>query len=96
MNNPPEKLDDAQILFWTILDNRYKSTGETKHFINGNYKTDFYGLVIAKYEDEEGTYLFYCDSDWNVLTDTYHESIEAAKEQAEFEFEGTKNTWIIK
>ncbi len=96
MNNPPGKLDDAEILFWTILDHRHKSTGETKHFINGSYQTDFHGLVIAKYEEEEGTYLFYCDSDWNVLTDTYHESIEAAKEQAEFEFQGAKGTWKIK
>jgi hypothetical protein len=53
MNNPPEKLYDAKILFWTILDGRHKSTGNTKHFVNGNYQTDFSGLVIAKYEEHQ-------------------------------------------
>lgn len=96
MKNPPVKLDGAKILFWTVLDHRHKSTDKTKHFINGKYQTNFHGLVIAIYEEAEGTYLFYCDSEWVVLTDTYHESVEEAKEQAEFEFEGTKSTWEIR
>ena len=56
MNDPPGKLNDTKILCWTILDDRHKSTGETKHFIDGNYQTDFFGWVIAKYEEEEGIY----------------------------------------
>ena len=31
-------------------------------------------------------YLFYCDVAWNSVTDTYHDSMESAVEQAEFEF----------
>jgi hypothetical protein len=31
-------------------------------------------------------YLFYCDDDWRCLTDTYHEGMEHAVAQAEFEF----------
>ena len=92
MNNPPEELDGARTLFWTILEHQHKSTSKTKHFVNGKYQTDFYGLVVAKYEGEEGIYLFYCDSEWKVLTDTYHESIEEAKEQVEFEYKGTRST----
>lgn len=56
MNNPPEKFGDAKILFWTILDQRHKSTGKTKQFINGNYQTDFCGLVIAHTKKKEHIY----------------------------------------
>jgi hypothetical protein len=53
MNMPPEKLDEAKTLFWTILEDKHLSTGKTKHFINGNNQADFCGLVIAKYKEEE-------------------------------------------
>jgi len=39
--------------------------------------------------------LFGCDAEWNSLCDTWHETLEDAKEQAEFEYEGTSNTWSI-
>jgi hypothetical protein len=31
-------------------------------------------------------YLFHCDADWNTVTDTYHDTLEQALSQAEFEF----------
>ena len=51
------------------------------------------GLAICKYDDAEGFYLFSCDQNWNTLTDTFHESVEKAKAQAEFEYEGVGTTW---
>lgn len=51
------------------------------------------GLAVCRYEDGGGFYLFYCDGEWNVVTDTYHESVEGAKNQAEFEYEGVGNAW---
>ena len=41
---------------------------------------------MAKYDDDLGTYLFYCDREWNRLNDTYHEDLAAAEAQALFEF----------
>jgi hypothetical protein len=46
MNKPPEKLDDAMTLFWTILENRHLPTGNTKHFINGNNQRVFWGRAM--------------------------------------------------
>jgi hypothetical protein len=43
---------------------------------------------LAKYDDDLGTYLFYCDREWNCLNDTYHENLAAAEAQALFEFPG--------
>jgi hypothetical protein len=42
---------------------------------------------------EAGIYLFCCDSEWEVLTDTWHSSVDNAKAQAEFEYEGISKLW---
>jgi hypothetical protein len=46
-----------------------------------------------KGESDTGFYLFYCDTDWNIVTDTWHESLDAAKRQARFEYDGIDNHW---
>lgn len=43
-------------------------------------------MAIAQYEPGAGAYLLYCDAAWNSVTDTYHDTIEGAIAQAEFEF----------
>jgi hypothetical protein len=43
-------------------------------------------LAIAEYEGESGVYLFYCDPEWRVVTDTFHESVDLAIEQARWEY----------
>jgi len=101
INEPPEYLDGARVLYWTPIDARHNRTGQTRHYADGELQTDFKGLAIAAYEASTGipkqeVYLFYCDETWEVQNDTYHNSIEAAKEQAEFEYTGTKSTWIEK
>jgi hypothetical protein len=45
-------------------------------------------LAICQYDERQGYYLFYCDADWKVVTDGWHESIETAIRQAEFEYTG--------
>jgi hypothetical protein len=41
---------------------------------------------VAKYDNDPGKYLFYCDREWNCLNDTCLEDREAAEAQALFEF----------
>ena len=36
-----------------------------------------------------------CDPAWNTVTDTWHETLEDALEQAEFEYEGVAETWNV-
>jgi hypothetical protein len=38
-------------------------------------------------------YLYSCDENWVPFTDTWHESVEEAKRQAEFEYVGSSVTW---
>jgi hypothetical protein len=61
-------------------------THATRHVVAGREVTDFAHLAIARYGDDSGVYLFYCDESWNTVTDTYHGTLEQALSQAEFEF----------
>jgi hypothetical protein len=91
----PPRISDAKVLWFTPIDHRHEHTGSTVHSINGARIGLPAGLAICQYEHHEGGfYLFNCDENWETETDTWHESIEHAKEQAEFEFKGAKETWI--
>jgi hypothetical protein len=48
---------------------------------------------LAIVAGEAGIYLFYCDDQWQVLADTWHPSVNNAKAQAEFEYEGISELW---
>jgi hypothetical protein len=49
-------------------------------------------LAIARYANDNRFYLFYLDHAGNVVTDTFHESLEPALDQAGFEYRGL--SWI--
>jgi hypothetical protein len=53
-------------------------------------------LRIVHYDDAEGFYLFYCDAEGIELTDTFHDSVEAAKVQAQFEFNVRPDEWTAR
>ena len=46
----------------------------------------FVALAIVKYGSDSEVYLFYCNEDWEAVTDTCHASVGHAIEQAQFEF----------
>jgi hypothetical protein len=50
-------------------------------------------LRIVQYDDDGGFYLLYLDSDCVELTDTWHETLDDAKRQAEFEFGVQLDEW---
>ena len=93
MDHLPERIGGAEVLLCTKLDDRHERTGATKHFGDVTEMPPASGLAICRYEDEDGYYLFGCDEDWNSVSDTWHESLEEAKGQAEFEYKGVSKTW---
>ena len=54
-----------------------------------------YGLIIIRDDPHNYYYLFRCDNKWNDITDTWHESLEEAKDQAEFEYTGISKKWQL-
>lgn len=85
MNAPPAVIDGATVLRVADLSSAVP-TGRTRHNVKGEEARGFAGLAIAIYDDDPGVYLFYCDEQWRAVTDTYHDTLDAAAAQAEFEF----------
>jgi hypothetical protein len=95
LKKTPPKIGDFVVICYSGIDDRHLRTGKTRHYIGGNLETAMDGVAICRYPNDADFYLLYCDSNWNVMTDTCHSTLEKAKHQAEFEFEGISNTWIV-
>ena len=68
--------------------------GQWRNFLPPKILGPFAALAICKHIDDSGYCLFYCDENWNVQSDGWYESIEEAKDQAEFEYEGVSACWV--
>ena len=71
----------------------FVATGNTTHYDGNKILPQPFALNIVKYDGDSGFYLFYLDESGKEQTDTYHESIEDAFKQAEFEFGVKKEDW---
>jgi len=80
-------------VLYSPIDSRHRATGACKHTVGGIVQGSFDGLAICQYRGDSAFYLFYCDADWNNVTDTFHLTLDDAKGQAEFEYEGVSATW---
>jgi hypothetical protein len=84
----PEELDGAKVVKYAVVSSKVKPTGATRHLVAGAQPGPTAALAIARYREEDGFYLFYLDDEGRVVTDTLHESLEAAFDQASFEYYG--------
>jgi len=94
MRPAPSTVGGARVICYTPIDSRHRHTGNTKQVVGGVLLGPASGLAICQYDGEGACYLFGCDENWNCLSDTLHDTLEDAKDQAEFEYEGTTATWI--
>jgi hypothetical protein len=84
--------DEVRLLFQVTLDPvRHHDTGRTKHFLGSHHMPRPFSLRIAALGS--GFYLLYLDEHGKELTDTHHETVDDAFEQAEFEFGVTAEEW---
>jgi hypothetical protein len=90
----PATVGGARVVCYTPIDSRHVKTGNTTHIVASEEAESPKGLAICQYEGDNAYYLFGCNEAWQSYTDTWHESLEDAKEQAEFEYTGTSTTWI--
>jgi hypothetical protein len=78
------------------LNERHLSPGRTKHVLcDGNGKREFppfKSLVIAHYPGDTGYYLMHV-CEYELGTDTWHETLDDALHQAEWEFEVRPKEW---
>lgn len=91
----PDFIGNARVVCYAVI-NLALPTGNTQHFVNGKLFNAAYGLAICENKPGDGYYLFSCTDNWAEVTDTWHETIEDAKDQAEFEYAGISNNWVNK
>lgn len=90
---PPEQLGGCKVLHYALIDERCRPTGNCKQRVGGVLLGPAAALAICQCDDGTGYYLFGCKPDWTTVTDTWHETVEKAMEQAEFEYEGVSGCW---
>lgn len=81
------------VLRQATLTARHKPTGNTRHYDVSGPLPAPRALRIASYPGDAGYYLLYLDEAGRELTDTYHESMEDALAQAEWEFGIKPEEW---
>lgn len=79
-------MSNQRKIWQIVLADRHKPTGRTTHLREGEKLAAPNQLLIAQLSDDPGYYLLYLDAAGNELTDTYHDTVENAMRQAEFEF----------
>jgi hypothetical protein len=79
MNNVPAIIGNAKVICYAVvnlLDNEEKNRSREN------------GFAVCQCDGEQGYYLFSCDANWKEFADTWHENIDDAIDQAEYECSG--------
>jgi hypothetical protein len=94
MQARPKVCGDEQLVCCSPIDERHRFTGACKQIVAGQAMGAMAGSMICFIEQEQAYYLYGCDRYWKTITDTWHSSVDDAKHQAEFEYDGISRTWI--
>ncbi len=88
---PPPIVGSLPVVCYTRIDWRHEHTGACSHWVGGELLGPLAGLVVCR--DAAGYYLFGCDVGWEAITDTWHDTLADALDQAESEYKGSAATW---
>lgn len=89
----PPPLDGNGLIQFAPVSPATPSSGMTVHRVNGEIVGSASVLAIYQCDDGNGYYLFGCDSGWEIVTDTWHSTLQEAEAQAEFEYPGIDGHW---
>ena len=73
----------------------HQTTGKTRHFHGEKLLPVPAFLQVVQYAEDPGFYLLYLDQNGQELTDTYHETLAGAFEQARWEFSVESTEWEV-
>jgi len=88
-------MNDPKLLRRIVLGPQHRPTGRTRHFYGRVELPLPSELRIVQYSGDPGFYLLYCDELGNELTDTYHDTLEEAMAQADWEFGVKPDEWQV-
>lgn len=84
-------MDKATIVKEIVLAPHHTATSKTRHYRDGVRIGSPVGLIIVRFSD--GYNLIHLDGQGGEMTDTFHESIADAIDQAAFEFSIEPKEW---
>jgi hypothetical protein len=82
-----------EVLLEVRLADRHRPTGHTRHLKDGQPVAPPVSLRIARDSNSDGVFLLYLDADDEEQTDTWHQSIGDAQDQASLEFGVQQSDW---
>ena len=95
----PGKLGGATVIAYAIIQPGNRHTGNTRQIVDGKETGPAKAMIIAQYEGEDAYYVLGCYSEeWEPGTDTWHQNLEDAIQQLDWEYEDLSKslTWYIK
>lgn len=91
----PKEIGGAKVIGFAVVEPEYKHTGNTKQIVAGETKGVATAMIIAQYENDSAYYVFGCYSqEWTTETDTWHEDLDDAVEQLDWEYEDLSKSII--
>lgn len=94
--NIPTIIGASRVVLYSQIDDRHRPTGACRHILHGERELGpAWGVAICESTDPDGYCLFSCEDDWIPVADTWHPTLEEAKRQAEFEYDGLESTWEV-
>ena len=86
----PSQLDGAKVILY--IENI--PTNDLGYVQYPDHNDTVTALAIAQYDGETSYYIFGCDADWNVISDTLHPSLNDALECAKNSYSLDGQQWI--
>lgn len=84
----PREIGGANVIAYAIVQKNNTHTKNTKQVVSGNIMGPASAMIVAQYTGESGYYVFGSySSEWSTETDTWHEDLESAVEQLDWEYE---------
>ncbi len=90
-----QPIHDERIIAHVSLEPKHIVTHQVRHYRNGLLLGKPNALKIIQFPEDPGFYLIYIDNEGSEMTDTYHDTLPDALEQAWFEFQVDKSDWIF-
>lgn len=85
----PEQLGGATVVAYAIVGKSNTHTKNTEQIVSGKVMGAARAMVIAQSEGDSGYYVFGSyTQDWASETDTWHEDLESAVDQLDWEYQG--------
>ncbi len=95
----PKEIGGANVIGYAIIGSDNTRTGNSKQIVAGETKAAATAMIIAQYDNDSAYYVFGCyGPEWATETDTWHEDLEDAIEQLDWEYENLsqKVVWYAK